>query len=153
MAASGNQPVSAENLAAALGVSASGSIGSQPICVDNLKAVLGNVAGTTLYDGEPVKTARLSRAFDGFDCYYCETSMDSGAVDPIRYMGVTTAEKLEWQKSSGYGLSFAQFYFVKSNYYNPFNHAFTFSLSSDGLTLTMTEGNTFVHRIVGFNFK
>ena len=40
MAASGNQPVSAANLAAALGVSASGSIGSQPISVDNLKAVL-----------------------------------------------------------------------------------------------------------------
>lgn len=153
MAAQGNQPVSAANLAAALGVSASGSIGSQPISVDNLKAVLGNVAGTTLYDGEPVKTARLSRAFDGFDCYYCETSEDSGAVDPIRYIGVTTAEKLEWQKSNGQGLSFAQFYFVKDNYYNPFNNEFTFSLSSDGLTLTMTERNAFVHRIVGFNFK
>ncbi len=53
MAVSGNEPVSAANLASALGVSASGSIGSQPICVDNLKAVLGSMPmrGEVLWEG------------------------------------------------------------------------------------------------------
>lgn len=53
MAAQGNQPVSAANLAAALGISAAGSIGSQPICVDNLAAVLasGVLVGEVLAEG------------------------------------------------------------------------------------------------------
>ena len=46
MAAQGSQPVSSQNLAAALGVERSGGIGSQPICVDNLKAALGEFGGT-----------------------------------------------------------------------------------------------------------
>lgn len=60
MAAQGNQPVSAANLAAALGVSASGSIGSQPISVDNLKAALGTRKSVDLYTGEPATTVTLN---------------------------------------------------------------------------------------------
>lgn len=51
MAATGDQPVSASNLSAALGAGAgSGLTGTEPICVDNLKAALGSAAGVLKAD-------------------------------------------------------------------------------------------------------
>ena len=72
MAANGNQPVSAANLAAALGVSASGSIGSQPISVDNLKAALAASAGSgaadILFQSQSGATSgTLSRPVEDYD--------------------------------------------------------------------------------------
>lgn len=68
MSVAGNEPVSAANLGAALGVSVSGDIGLKPICVDNLKAAIRSQQLTILYDGprseEPVSLARSVYEFD-----------------------------------------------------------------------------------------
>ena len=148
MAASGNQPVSAANLAAALGVSASGSIGSQPISVDNLKAVLGAFGGqagmTVLYDGEPTSSAQLSRPFfDGFDAWYAETVEQRIGV----LYGVISKERLEYLGESRY--FFPQSFDNPEDYYQQFNIETHFTLSGDRMTLTVRSGDPPVSRIIG----
>ena len=143
MAASGNQPVSAANLAAALGVSASGSIGSQPISVDNLKAALNalGVGGmTVLYDGAPANSVTLSRPLEGFDAYYVESQFSGNFV-----YGVTTQEYVD---------KYSQFYqfFMDIQYTNNvFHEAFPFAAS--GTSFRFDESGKTVTRIIGIRFN
>ena len=89
MAAQGNQPVSAANLAAALG-SGSGSVltGSEPVSVDNLRAVLAALGVDILYDGPKASgTVQLLKSMEGYDYIAIET-LTSGERD---YYGMVCA--------------------------------------------------------------
>ena len=63
----GQKPVSAENLSAALGADAQGDIGMMPVCVDNLNAVLSGMACRMLYYGPEVADAELSGDVADYD--------------------------------------------------------------------------------------
>ena len=85
MSAAGTQPVSAANLAAALGGDASGGIGGDPICVDNLEAVLGSGVVTleTLWECDPASPVHSAVAPFGYDVYIVDIEMrndDTNAV-------------------------------------------------------------------------
>ena len=95
MAASGNQPVSASNLAAALGASAgSGLTGSEPICVDNLRAVMQKAGDKKLVeyvicDNNSSQTASTSMDPSDFKLlllYQDYTGIGTRYADPIVVM-------------------------------------------------------------------
>ena len=72
MPVSDTQPVSVEDLRAALGVGVSDdAIGQRPVSVDDLKAAVGAVGCQVLYDGPATKSAALSCDKDGFDVIVC----------------------------------------------------------------------------------
>ena len=82
MAVTGNEPVSAANLAAVLG-SGSGSVltGSDPVSVDNLRAVLAALGVDILYDGPKASgTVQLLKSMEGYDYIAIET-LSSGERD------------------------------------------------------------------------
>lgn len=146
MAASGDQPVSAQNLAAALGVERSGGIGSQPVSVDNLKAALGEFGGTgkVLYSGTPSQSVTLSEDPTAYDALVIV------AVQNMEYFTFASTNKpfqtvpflMEGVEStiSGDWVS------------NPAYHAASITVTRTGLTLASKSSIQRITLVIGIDF-
>ena len=90
MAISGTEPVSVDNLAAAIGAEVVGTdeFGQRPVCVDNLKAAMREMSGQKLVeyvicDGNNSATANTTSDPSGFKLL----------IVYIRFMGVGTRDE------------------------------------------------------------
>lgn len=145
MAASGDQPVSAQNLAAALGVERSGGIGSQPVSVDNLKAALSEMGGgKVLYSGTPAQSVVLSEDPTVYDALvivavqnnehftFASTNKPYQQV-PFLMEGVETTIRGDWVSSPSYSSA-------------------AIIVTRSGLTLTSKAYIQRITLVIGINF-
>lgn len=152
MAAQGMQPVSAQNLAAAIGVERSGGIGGQPVSVDNLKAALAAVGGgaACLYDGEPALTVTLSGDPDDYGLILVLTRYMNNSTPVINAYPYPPELTHFTGPDTGYQLRGSSFFGTNGGQYA--NSTVSFFI--DGLTITPNYkyGDMKIVRVFGINY-
>ncbi|OUO32241.1 hypothetical protein [Olsenella sp. An293] len=154
MALTGTEPVSADNLAAALDAGGGASdTGGKPVSVDNLAAALEAKEASSsiaiLYEGPAVTEATLSRSANDYDLLM----VDVFSV----YGGVPYYSMLVQSKYAGNSPEYyvgGMYYYKKNPPGNVGNETSTQAkLSSDGMTLTIDWNQDKVQRVIGMNLK
>lgn len=154
MAVTGTEPISAENLGAAIGAGEPSEIGVRPVSVDNLKAALDAKEAAApmvlLYDGPATTVAKLSQDLSGFDYYIAEIKN----VSTGGYGVLTSSVDNHFKYPSGYMAGTAQVNGT-SNVWYIIGNDFTMD-RNDGYTISSSKnitGNIVITRVFGVRFK
>lgn len=103
MAVSGNELISAENLASALGIDADGPTGYKPISAENLLSVISSLPADLIYDGPPAASVSLPSHASSWSHFFFIVYMFPGVTGSKvgEYMSAIPSYGV-WQKSVGF---------------------------------------------------